>query len=501
MGTQTDLFVQAQEVIKQVRSTSGTGSDHQPEPENGQQQSKYQTPSFKEFCKNLSGNSKERKKITSMVANYFKYEDELRRFYKQNKLNVKKNGSGLSKTLIKLILAELLYSRNDYQHLYAHFKESKYLSKFADQIKKVKETVELPPLQEKLADEDGEEQDGKKKNKRKNKKKKNKDQNSNDSQANKRFKKEVGDPFADQKTVPAKYLRVNRIKTSIEAVIRELVNKYGWTQVGGRFDTFAAFLKRLFAIEKLEFMVDYHFPDDLLVVPASGSMFFQSLLMYENGEIIFQDKASLLVMRCVPLKAGSKIGDICCAPGMKTAAIASMLNNNCEMFSVDMDDERLQTMETLMKKLSITCTKIMKADFTKCTADDFELNKKEMDVLFLDPSCSGSGMLKRGDEQNDDRVRLMKLASFQTKMVGHAMSLRPRWLVYSTCSNSIWENEFVVCKSLEEGQNAADYELVEACPEWPQRGNHKFSCQAQVIRTGPNRGTQGFFTAVFRRLN
>lgn len=32
----------------------------------------------------------------------------------------------------------------------------------------------------------------------------------------------------------------------------------------------------------------------------------------------------------------------------------------------------------------------------------------------------------------DDRKRLMKLASFQTKLLSHAMSLKPKFIVYST---------------------------------------------------------------------
>lgn len=110
-----------------------------------------------------------------------------------------------------------------------------------------------------------------------------------------------------------------------------------------------------------------------------------------------------------------------------------------------------------------------------------------------------------GDEQQDadrppeDRKRLMKLASFQTRLLCHAMSLRPRLIVYSTCSFSHWENEFVVCKAEEQAENASDYELIDAFPDWPKRGDKKFTCADQVLRADPSRGTRGFFTAVFKR--
>ena len=110
---------------------------------------------------------------------------------------------------------------------------------------------------------------------------------------------------------------------------------------------------------------------------------------------------------------------------------------------------------------------------------------------------------KRGDEQangqQEDRKRLMKLASFQTRLLCHAMSLRPKLIVYSTCSFAVWENEFVVCKAEQQAANAGDYELIDAFPDWPKRGDQNFTCAARVLRADPSRGTRGFFTAVFKR--
>lgn len=108
---------------------------------------------------------------------------------------------------------------------------------------------------------------------------------------------------------------------------------------------------------------------------------------------------------------------------------------------------------------------------------------------------------KSDNSNQEDRKRLMKLASFQTKLMCHAMSLRPKLIIYSTCSFSIWENEFVICKTEEQASNAREYELIKAFPEWPKRGDKKFTCSDKVLRADPSRGTRGFFTAVFKRKN
>ena len=87
-----------------------------------------------------------------------------------------------------------------------------------------------------------------------------------------------------------------------------------------------------------------------------------------------------------------RIADICSCPGMKTFGISSELKNECKIISVDIDSERIDIMNGLMEKLGVNCTKIIELDFTKTTSEDFKFNDKEnneIDVLFLDPSCSG----------------------------------------------------------------------------------------------------------------
>lgn len=460
---------------------------------------------IKEQCIRLNGNRLERKKVQSLLANYFAHQQDLRQFYRDHKLKVKKQKYDLSKTMLYLVLAERLFCRHENRKLYEHLPEAKYLATFEQQIERKRSehgfeaTIEIDAAQK----ANNKRLKRKRKAQVERKKLSDPDTRSNSS-STKKAKQVDQDLFAHEKRIPVKYLRINRIKTDSDAVVRELTNNHDLVQVGRNCDSFTTFLKRLFNLKETEFMCDFHFPADLIVVHGDTSGYIQATRMYAQGEIIFQDKASLLPLHCVPLTAGWRVGDICCAPGMKTAAIASKTNNQVTMYSIDKDETRLQSMRELMDWLGVTCTQIAQKDFTECTNRDFapdDSTDQHLDVIFLDPSCSGSGILKRADEENDDRLRLLKLASFQTKMIGHAMSLRPKWLVYSTCSNSVWENEFVVCKALEQSSNATDYELCEALPEWPQRGNKKFWCHEKVIRTGPNRGTQGFFTAVFKRIN
>ena len=342
-----------------------------------------ETINLKEECRKFENtNSKDRKKIQSLVFNYLNYKDEIKCFKKASKIKCKKNN--LDDHLTRLMLTEILYSpTNKDANTFKDWPEMSYLNKFNDQISEKKKTIllrELPAKQEK-----------KRKSKQDNQQLSNRD--------SKRLKKKQNqdhlDLFRDVKEIPVKYLRVNRLKANVDDLLYELINELDFIQAGRKFDCFNDFLKKLFNLKANEFILDYHFPDDLIVLSSEVKREFQEYRMYKDGKVIFQDKASLIPLKCANLTKGMNIADICCAPGMKTFGIASTLQNDCQIISIDIDSERIEMMKGLMDKLGVQCTKIIQSDFTKTTSEDFKFatdndGSNEIDVLFLDPSCSGN---------------------------------------------------------------------------------------------------------------
>lgn len=193
--------------------------------------------------------------------------------------------------------------------------------------------------------------------------------------------------------------------------------------------------------------------------------------------------------------------DACCAPGMKTAAIASRLRNNGKIIAIDMNEQRLHEMESIIEKNGVTCCQIRCSDFTKVTPNELG----SIDAILLDPSCSGSGINKRLEYNkniNEDKARLYKLASFQTRMLCHAMTFNANRIVYCTCSLSLIENENVVKSAFKESELSHNYSVVNVLPNWTTRGVGDYEFAHKCIRSDSQTSlTNGFFVCVLEKNN
>lgn len=230
--------------------------------------------------------------------------------------------------------------------------------------------------------------------------------------------------------------------------------------------------------------------------------------VYKQGELILQDKAS-----CFPayLLLGNEskggTGDIidgCAAPGNKTthlAAIMGEIGSAGKIFACERDSTRSKTLRVMVGKAGAGTVEVLaKQDFLALDPQDARFGR--VTHLLLDPSCSGSGILRREDIPklalpNDPRTltmpttnnkpkkrkrqeaeelvsedisadakvnlapteeeapvvaseeRLQKLSNLQTRIVEHAMKFpAAKRLTYSTCSIHEQENEVVVSRLL-----------------------------------------------------
>ena len=131
---------------------------------------------------------------------------------------------------------------------------------------------------------------------------------------------------------------------------------------------------------------------------------------------------------------------------------------------------------------------------------------QDVEYILLDPSCSGSGIVRRLDHllaQQDEEAeqtteRLEALSAFQKKAILHAFSFPSvKRVVYSTCSVHVQENEEVVNHVLQENKG---FKLIDMFPGWKRRGLPEQQNASKMVRTLPEEDyTIGFFVALFER--
>ena len=324
-----------------------------------------------------------------------------------------------------------------------------------------------------------------------------------------------------------RWVRVNTLKTTLGEQMRTTFAGYN------TIDSFSEFQKlSLQSTEKL-LHVDGHIPNLIALSPKIDPT---KMSAYQNGLIIIQDKAS-----CFPaylLDPKSRYGptvDACAAPGNKTTHLAAILqdegtdNRRVNVYACERDQSRATTLTQMVQKAGASGLVSVKKgqDFLRTEPEKAPWN--DVGYLLLDPSCSGSGIIARGEtlkfvlpskvdgdpSKNNSKkrkrkaneeinansqeareaqeetplensqpseqlsARLSALSTFQLKLLLHAFSFpKAHRITYSTCSVYAEENEQVVVKALSSDLAAGHgwrilprKEQVAGMKSWKTRGD------------------------------
>jgi 16S rRNA (cytosine967-C5)-methyltransferase len=163
-----------------------------------------------------------------------------------------------------------------------------------------------------------------------------------------------------------------------------------------------------------------------------GASSIRELPGYEQGWFTVQDAAAMRVAPALKPKPGSRVLDLCAAPGGKTTHLAELMGNRGKIIACDVDDQRLQTLHELAARLGIGIIETCRLESNQ------EPPAGPFDAVLVDVPCSNTGVLGRRPEV---RWRLKprdleRLAPQQTRLLEQAGDrVRPRGaILYSTCS-------------------------------------------------------------------
>ena len=166
--------------------------------------------------------------------------------------------------------------------------------------------------------------------------------------------------------------------------------------------------------------------------------------LYRHGFYTVQSLSSMIAVKALGPKPGSKVLDLCSAPGGKTGYMAELMGNEGSITACDIYPHRLMLTQAAMKRLGVGICAPEERD-AAVYEPSFEEN---FDYVLADVPCSGLGVIASKPEikLTADPAEYDELISLQKKILANAIHyLKPGGrLEYSTCTLNKNENEAVV---------------------------------------------------------
>mmetsp|Transcript_19902 Transcript_19902/g.42452 ORF Transcript_19902/g.42452 Transcript_19902/m.42452 type:complete len:630 (-) Transcript_19902:42-1931(-) len=168
---------------------------------------------------------------------------------------------------------------------------------------------------------------------------------------------------------------------------------------------------------------------------------------YLGGHYMIQSASSFVPVMALAPQQNEVVLDMAAAPGGKTTYIGQLMRNTGTLFANDLRKERCKSLVANVHRLGLTNVVVTNMDGKKLQG-----MLPKLDRVLLDAPCSGSGIIardpsvkvKRGMKDFEEISRLQKeLLTTAIDMV-NASSKTGGYIVYSTCSVSVEENEAVI---------------------------------------------------------
>ncbi len=222
--------------------------------------------------------------------------------------------------------------------------------------------------------------------------------------------------------------------------------------------------------------------------------FFDLEPFIQSGELSVQSQSQALVCQLLSPKPGQKVLDMCAAPGGKSTYLAELMNNEGEILSLDLYENKLGNIESLAGTLGISIIQTRAHDATTYKSPE------KYDAVLLDAPCSGTGVLARRAEL---RWRLKEselavLSALQLKLLQNAMELvkDEGVIVYSTCSIEPEENSELIDTFLKDNP---DWDIDPATHILPE-AYHRFVAENGTLTLLPHlHGIDGAYAVRLKR--
>jgi len=226
--------------------------------------------------------------------------------------------------------------------------------------------------------------------------------------------------IAGMEKVP-RYIRINTLKADEDEVL-------------GRLE------KRGFVIVKTEVDYCYEVKEEPYSIGATPE--------YLMGYYYVMDKSSCIPPLALEPEPTDLVVDFASSPGGKTTMIAQLMRNKGKIIAIEGKRERIQALIDNLHRMGVlNCMTI------HMNSAEFWKTRIKADKILLDAPCTGEGIIHKDPSRKISKSSedIKFCSALQTAMLESAIKTLKvgGCLVYSTCSLTPEENEFVINRVLE----------------------------------------------------
>lgn len=215
------------------------------------------------------------------------------------------------------------------------------------------------------------------------------------------------------------------------------------------------------------------------------------------GLFYMQEASAGSAVEALHVTSGDFVLDLCAAPGGKSTQISGYLNQTGLLVSNEYVSNRAQILLSNTERMGARNVIVTNEHPEKlCTYFNEFFTK-----ILVDAPCSGEGMFRRDDEAiahwSDEHVQSCAIRQKEILSSAYKALAPGGEMVYSTCTFSLDENEWVIRNFL---SHHLDMELIDCDVSFGRPG---LECEgidsSKVIRIYPMDGGDGHFVARMRK--
>lgn len=168
---------------------------------------------------------------------------------------------------------------------------------------------------------------------------------------------------------------------------------------------------------------------------------------HHAGLFYVQEPSAMLPPLLIPCSSDFKILDLCASPGGKTLALSNQVPNGF-VLSNEVNYKRAKKLLSNVERLGLK--NVVVSSMTSRNLNN--IYHSYFDLILIDAPCSGEGMFRK-DERAKKEWSIKKIEECRligAELLEHAASMLQEngYLIYSTCTFSITENESQIVEFL-----------------------------------------------------